>query len=190
MACSVHSASVAADMVQNQLTYKAATLRVLQVLNVAYLVVAVLCTLMGSAGYYMYGTGALDIIPMNLGGVLAKVCAFVILINPVAKFALTMEPVAAAANSAVGSPKGLGRLVVRTMVAVAMLMAARSLPFLAYVMALVSGSRHASTGCCSTGTPCCILHGLHVACTSILTIDLLQQALQTNTYCGLHDAPL
>lgn len=109
-------------------------------LNTAYLVVAVLCTLMGSAGYYMYGTGAADIVTMNLGGVLSKVCAFVILINPIAKFALTMEPVAAAASSAAGNPQGVGRVVLRTVVAIAILMAARSLPFLAYVMALVSAT--------------------------------------------------
>lgn len=121
----------------------------------AYLVVAVLCTLMGCAGYYMYGTAALDIIPMNLGGNLAKLCAFVILINPVAKFALTMEPVAAAAQSAAGNPAGIVRLAVRTVVAIAILMAARSLPFLAYVMALVSGAERIGVGwvgrawCCS-----------------------------------------
>jgi hypothetical protein len=42
---------------------------------VAYLIVAVLCTLMGAAGYWMYGTGALDLITFNLSGVLAALCA-------------------------------------------------------------------------------------------------------------------
>ncbi|KXZ56682.1 hypothetical protein GPECTOR_1g614 [Gonium pectorale] len=109
-----------------------------QVLNVAYLVVAVLCTLMGSAGYYMFGTGALDLITFNLTGVLAAVCASVILVNPIAKFALTMEPVSAALQGAVpGGRQGLMRLVLRTGLAIAILMAARSLPFLAHLMALV-----------------------------------------------------
>ncbi|GLC35800.1 hypothetical protein PLESTB_000495600 [Pleodorina starrii] len=109
-----------------------------QVLNVAYLAVAVLCTLMGGAGYYMYGTGALDLITFNLTGVLAAVCASVILINPVAKFALTMEPPAAALQGVVpGGNAGLTRLLVRTGLAIAILMAARSLPFLAHLMALV-----------------------------------------------------
>ncbi|GIL72720.1 hypothetical protein Vretifemale_3019 [Volvox reticuliferus] len=109
-----------------------------QVLNVAYLVVAVLCTLMGGAGYYMYGTGALDLITFNLTGVLAAVCASVILVNPIAKFALTMEPVSAALQSVVpGGQQGLIRLVVRTALGIAILAAARSLPFLAHLMALV-----------------------------------------------------
>lgn len=107
-------------------------------LNVAYLVVAIMCTLMGAAGYYMFGTGALDLITFNLSGVLAALCASVILVNPIAKFALTMEPVSAALQSAVpGGRQGLMRLVVRTVLAVAILMAARSLPFLAHLMALV-----------------------------------------------------
>lgn len=109
-----------------------------QVLNVAYLIVAGLCSLMGAAGYYMFGTGSLDVITFNLGGLLAQLCACVILVNPIAKFALTMEPVAAAAQGVVpGGREGLVRVVVRSAVAVAILLAARSLPFLAYVMALV-----------------------------------------------------
>lgn len=104
----------------------------------AYLVVAVLCTLMGGAGYYMYGAGALDLVTFNLTGVLAALCASVILVNPIAKFALTMEPVAAALQGAVpGGRQGLMRLVVRTALSVAILLAARSLPFLAHLMALV-----------------------------------------------------
>ncbi|PNH00569.1 Vacuolar amino acid transporter 1, partial [Tetrabaena socialis] len=109
-----------------------------QVLNVAYLVVAALCTLMGAAGYHMYGTGALDLITFNLSGITAVACAVVILVNPPAKFALTMEPVAAALQGAVpGARKGLMRVATRTALAIAILCAARSLPFLAHVMALV-----------------------------------------------------
>ncbi|KAG2499329.1 hypothetical protein HYH03_002906 [Edaphochlamys debaryana] len=109
-----------------------------QVLNVAYLVVVVLCSLMGAAGYYMYGTGALDLVTFNMSGLLAAVCASVILINPIAKFALTMEPVSAAVQGVVpGGRQGLMRLLARTGLAVAILMAARSLPFLAHLMALV-----------------------------------------------------
>jgi vesicular inhibitory amino acid transporter len=109
-----------------------------QVLNMAYTIVAVVCTLIGSAGYYMYGKGAADIVIFNLpAGALATVCCCLVLINPVAKFALTMEPVGAAAVRAAGATTPLNRVVVRTVLALAMLMAARSLPFLAYVMALV-----------------------------------------------------
>ncbi len=65
-------------------------------------------------------------------------CACVILVNPIAKFALTMEPPAAALQGVVpGGRTGVTRLLVRTGLAVAILLAARSLPFLAYVMALV-----------------------------------------------------
>jgi len=109
-----------------------------QVLNVAYLIVATLCTFIGAAGYYMYGSGACDIVIFNLPpGVLATLCCSLVLINPVAKFALTMEPVGAAATKAAGTTSGFPRLIVRTIVALSILAAARSLPFLAYVMALV-----------------------------------------------------
>ena len=36
------------------------------VLNVAYVVVAALCTFLGLAGYYMYGDGAMDVITFNM----------------------------------------------------------------------------------------------------------------------------
>ncbi|PNW85026.1 hypothetical protein CHLRE_03g168550v5 [Chlamydomonas reinhardtii] len=109
-----------------------------QVLNVAYLAVAVICTLMGAAGYYMYGTGALDLVTFNMVGPLAAVCASVILINPVAKFALTMEPPAAALQGVIpGAKKGIMRLLTRTALAIGILLAARSVPFLGQVMALV-----------------------------------------------------
>ncbi len=41
-----------------------------QVLDVAYLLVGVLCTFLGGAGYYMYGNTARDVITFNL----PKVC--------------------------------------------------------------------------------------------------------------------
>ncbi|KAG1674282.1 hypothetical protein FOA52_013471 [Chlamydomonas sp. UWO 241] len=109
-----------------------------QVLNVAYLIVATCCTLIGTLGYYMYGSRALDVVIFNLPpGLLATACCCTVLINPIAKFALTMEPVAAAATSATGAASGLPRLAVRTAISVAILVAAKNLPFLAYVMALV-----------------------------------------------------
>ena len=110
----------------------------IQVLNVAYTIVAIVCTFIGSAGYYMYGSNVCDIVIFNLpAGVLATLCSCLVLINPIAKFALTMEPVGAAATKAAGATSGLPRLLVRTVVALSILAAARSLPFLAYVMALV-----------------------------------------------------
>lgn len=44
-----------------------------QVLDAAYLVVGVLCTFIGAAGYYMYGNSALDVITFNLPKVLHKI---------------------------------------------------------------------------------------------------------------------
>ena len=37
-----------------------------QVLNVAFLMVGTLCTLVGSAGYYMYGNAVRDVVTFNL----------------------------------------------------------------------------------------------------------------------------
>jgi len=111
-----------------------------QVLNVAFFIVAFLCSFIGGAGYYMYGSAAADIIIFNMPGVLAMLCSCLVLINPIAKFALTMEPVAAAANMAAGGGKplsGLPRLAVRTALALIILVAAKSVPYLAYVMSLV-----------------------------------------------------
>jgi solute carrier family 32 (vesicular inhibitory amino acid transporter) len=36
------------------------------VLDTAYIIVALLCTFLGTAGYYMYGNGALDVITFNM----------------------------------------------------------------------------------------------------------------------------
>jgi hypothetical protein len=67
------------------------------VLNTAFAIVATLCTFVGVAGYYMYGAGALDVITFNMhAGKLKSLCAAVILVNPFAKFAITMEPIALA----------------------------------------------------------------------------------------------
>lgn len=108
-----------------------------QVLNAAYLLVALVCTFIGASGYFMYGPAAADIVIFNLPGVLATLCSCLILVNPIAKFALTMEPVAVAANKATGTSTGPYKPIVRTVLALAILAAARSLPFLAYVMAFV-----------------------------------------------------
>jgi hypothetical protein len=47
------------------------------VLNVAFFIVAFLCSFIGGAGYYMYGTAAADIVIFNMPGVLAMLwCVF------------------------------------------------------------------------------------------------------------------
>lgn len=113
------------------------------VLNAAYGIVAALCTFLGAAGYYMYGAGALDVITFNLRGGAAKtLCAALILINPVAKFALTMEPVAINVREAVFGrlgikPAYIHRFAINTAIAVAIVVLARYLPYLSLVMSLI-----------------------------------------------------
>ena len=41
----------------------------MQVLNVAYAIVALMCTFLGVAGYLMYGPSVLDVITFNLPAV-------------------------------------------------------------------------------------------------------------------------
>lgn len=114
-----------------------------RVMDVSFLLTALLCTLIGGAGYYMFGSAARDVITFNLPvGVLATLCASLILINPVAKFALTLEPVAAAATDAAeqwteGLSVGSRRFAVRTALALGALLTARFVPFLGLVMALI-----------------------------------------------------
>lgn len=38
----------------------------MQVLNAAYIIVAMMCTFLGFTGYFMYGSGVLDVITFNL----------------------------------------------------------------------------------------------------------------------------
>eukprot|EP00798_Chlamydomonas_sp_ICE-L_P003467 gene3467-13527_t len=113
----------------------------LPVLNIAYSIVVAICLLIGCAGYYMYGPNAADVIVFNLpAGLLVTLCSCVILINPIAKFAVTMEPVAAALTRKITggtSLVGLQRIALRTGLAIALLMAARSVPMLALVMSLL-----------------------------------------------------
>jgi hypothetical protein len=47
----------------------------LQVLNVAFLVVAAFCTFIAAAGYYMYGPAVADVVIFNLPPVLATACS-------------------------------------------------------------------------------------------------------------------
>lgn len=70
----------------------------------AYLAVAVICTLMGAAGYYMYGTGALDLVTFNMVGPLAAVCASVILVRA---YVLGCVRAGGAGVGAVGPAAGL-----------------------------------------------------------------------------------
>lgn len=65
-----------------------------------YLAVTLLSVFLAAAGYYMFGAGALDVVTFNLpAGSLKALCAALILVNPIAKFALTMEPLSVAART-------------------------------------------------------------------------------------------
>lgn len=60
------------------------------VLNVAFAIIVTLCSFLGLAGYYMYGSGVLDVVTFNMrAGKMKTMCAAMILVNPIAKFAIT-----------------------------------------------------------------------------------------------------
>lgn len=114
-----------------------------KVLDTAFLITGAICAVMGSLGYLMYGNGVKDVVTFNLPpGALAIMCASLILISPVAKFALCLEPFAAPATDGAekvtpGLPGAVRRLIVRTGLAVSCLVTARFVSFLALLMALI-----------------------------------------------------
>jgi vesicular inhibitory amino acid transporter len=113
------------------------------VINTAYGITASICGMMGTLGYLMYGNGVKDVVTFNLPpGLLALLCASLILISPVAKFALCLEPFAAPATDGAkrvtpGLNGGVRRFIVRTGLAISCLVTARFVPFLALLMALI-----------------------------------------------------
>lgn len=113
----------------------------MQVLNTAYLVVGSFCGLVGALGYYMYGSNAADVIIFSLpAGPLAFLCSCLVMINPITKYALTQEPVAAAVqSSAMGQlvPQMVRRVAIRTILGLVILGAAMFVPYLAMVMSLI-----------------------------------------------------
>ncbi|KAK3289784.1 hypothetical protein CYMTET_2797 [Cymbomonas tetramitiformis] len=69
-----------------------------------YAVVGITCLVLGTAGYAMYGSNALEEVTMNLpSGPLATIATCLIVVNPFAKFALTMDPVARGLEEALGA---------------------------------------------------------------------------------------
>ncbi len=105
----------------------------------AYLVVGSFCGLIGALGYYMYGSGVADIIIFSLpAGPLALLCSCLVMINPVTKYALTLEPVAAAVTKTAGGGGGFfRRFSIRNLLAVGTLVSAMYVPYLAMVMSLI-----------------------------------------------------
>lgn len=125
--------AIQASMKEPQLFSKA--------LNTAYLFVGGFCAIIGGLGYYMYGSNAADVIIFSLPpGLLALLCSCLVMINPIAKYALTLEPVGAALQgSALGRllPQSLRRAATRTLLALGSLVAAMYVPYLAMVMSLI-----------------------------------------------------
>ena len=89
----------------------------------------------------MYGSGVADIIIFSLpAGPLALVCSCLVMINPITKYALTLEPVAAAVTkSGAGGflPGAFRRFSIRNLLAVGTLVSAMYVPYLAMVMSLI-----------------------------------------------------
>lgn len=111
-----------------------------QVLNTAFIIVALLCTTIGACGYYMYGGGVADIVVFNMSGALASLVSVALLLVPVAKFPITLEPVAAAALKLItggGVVPAPVRLIVRTLLAMLVVVSACTLPFLASLMSFL-----------------------------------------------------
>eukprot|EP00873_Tetraselmis_striata_P016271 jgi/Tetstr1/436535/TSEL_025360.t1 len=111
-----------------------------KVLNTAYVFVGSFCGLIGALGYYMYGSSAADVIIFSLpAGPLALLCSCLVMINPITKYALTQEPVAAAVQSKLGNmvPESIRRVSIRTLLSFFILGAAMYVPYLAMVMSLI-----------------------------------------------------
>lgn len=109
-------------------------------LNTAYVFVGSFCGLIGALGYYMYGSSAADVIIFSLpAGPLALLCSCLVMINPITKYALTQEPVAAAVQSKLGNmvPESIRRVSIRTLLSFFILGAAMYVPYLAMVMSLI-----------------------------------------------------
>uniref|UniRef100_A0A061SET5 Solute carrier family 32 (Vesicular inhibitory amino acid transporter) n=1 Tax=Tetraselmis sp. GSL018 TaxID=582737 RepID=A0A061SET5_9CHLO len=112
-----------------------------KVLNLAYALVGTCCALIAALGYYMYGNRVADVIIFSLpAGPLALLCSCLILINPLTKYALTLEPVCAAVQGSglmARLQSGLRRVSIRGIVAVGTLVSAMYVPYLAMVMSLI-----------------------------------------------------
>lgn len=113
----------------------------MQVLDTAYLLVGSLCGLIAALGYYMYGSNVAEVIIFSLpAGALALVCSCLVMINPITKYALTLEPVCAAVTgSGIAGflPGGLRKFSLRTALAIGTLFSAMYVPYLAVVMSLI-----------------------------------------------------
>ncbi|GAQ90047.1 Transmembrane amino acid transporter family protein [Klebsormidium nitens] len=128
-----------------------------KMLDVTYLIVGAVCTLIGVVGYQMYGSEVMEEVTLNLpSGALAMLATALIVVNPFTKFALTMDPVARGLEGLLGLTKPgpsvagdtskkplllpLPRILGRTALGGSALFLATSVPFFGSVMALIGSS--------------------------------------------------
>lgn len=130
-----------------------------QMLDKTYVIVGITCAVIGAAGYSLYGDGVKDEVTLNLpNGIASTVALALIAVNPLSKFALTMDPVARGLEEKLGidinggltassadadallvvDPNGpLKARVLRTGLGASALLIAAKVPFFAIVMSLI-----------------------------------------------------
>ncbi|KAK3248321.1 hypothetical protein CYMTET_42209 [Cymbomonas tetramitiformis] len=115
-----------------------------EILDKSYAVVGTAVMLIGTAGYLMYGDQAAEEVTFNLPtGILATTATALIVVNPFAKFALTLSPVARGLERAAGfdiagsGGKRAGALAARSGLVLGTLYFATSVPCFGIVMALI-----------------------------------------------------
>ncbi|KAF7001520.1 hypothetical protein CFC21_017176 [Triticum aestivum] len=109
------------------------------VLSLCFIVSTLSYGLMGIVGYLMYGDTLKSQITLNVpsASVAAKVAIYTTLVNPLAKYALVVAPVAEAAEGALGVGKSAPfRALVRTVLVVGTAVVALAVPFFADVVGL------------------------------------------------------
>lgn len=112
-------------------------------LDRTYQIVGVTCALIGGAGYALYGDAVKDEVTLNLpAGVASTAALALIAVNPLSKFALTMDPVARGLEQTLLSSdseilRTLKARALRTALGLGALAAAAKVPFFAVVMSLI-----------------------------------------------------
>ena len=116
-------------------------------LDRTYAVVGLTCAVIGAAGYAMYGDAVKDEVTLNLPAGIASTAALALIaVNPLSKFALTMDPVARGLEQTLLSSDSeklalaespLKARALRTALGLGALAAAAKVPFFAVVMSLI-----------------------------------------------------
>ena len=116
-------------------------------LDRTYQIVGVTCAVIGGAGYAMYGDAVKDEVTLNLPAGIASTAALALIaVNPLSKFALTMDPVARGLEQTLLSSDSeklalaespLKARALRTALGLGALAAAAKVPFFAVVMSLI-----------------------------------------------------